>query len=75
MVPFVVQLLEEIIRQFASTYILLEKLKAATSLVSLSKIDFKNGSCHKRAADVSLSIPCEDITNIKLYDKLPIQDF
>ena len=47
MVPFIAQSLEEIIRQFALTVILTEKLKAATSLLSLSKIDFKDGSCHK----------------------------
>ena len=57
MVPFIAQSFEEIIHQFASTFILSEKLKAATSLVSLSKIDFKDGSCHKRAADVSLLVP------------------
>ena len=71
MVPFIAQSLVEIIRQFASTFILLEKLKAATSLVSLSKIDFKDGSCHKKAADVSLSIPIKvQLSDLKKRGKI-----
>ena len=71
MVPFIAQSLEEIIRQFASTFILSEKLKAATSLVSLSKIDFKDGTCHKRAADVSLSIPIKvQLSDLKKRGKI-----
>ena len=71
MVPFIAQSLEEIIRQFASTFILSEKLKAATSLVSLSKIDFKDRTCHKRAADVSLSIPIKvQLSDLKKRGKI-----
>ena len=71
MVPFIAQSLEEIIRQFTSALILSEKLKAAKSLVSLSKIDFKDGSCHKMAADVSLWIPIKvQLSDLKKRGKI-----
>ena len=53
MVPFFDQLLEDIIHSFASTFMLAEMLKASKACLSLSKITFKDPSCHKRATDVN----------------------
>lgn len=56
MVPFITQSLEEIVRSFASTFMLAEKLEAAETWLSLSKISYKDPSCHKRATGANPSI-------------------
>ena len=57
MVPFLVNSLEDMIRSFASTFLITDKLKEANACLKLSKLNFKDANIHKRPADVVLSIP------------------
>lgn len=57
MVPFLASSLEDMIRSFASTFLLADKLKEANTCLKLSKINFKDVNLHKRPVDVVLPIP------------------
>ena len=66
MVTFIAQSVEDIIHSFISTFMLEEKFKAAKTCLSLSKINFKDYSCHKRATDANPSIPIKtELSDLK----------
>ena len=56
MAPFLANSLEDMIRSFASTFLIAEKLKEANTCLKLSKLNFKDANFHKRPTDV-LPIP------------------
>ena len=57
MVPFLANSLEDMIRSFASTFLIADKLKEANTCLKLSKLNFKDANFHKRPTDVVLPIP------------------
>ena len=57
MVPFLVNSLEYMIRSFASTFLIADKLKEANTCLKLSKLNLKDANFHKRPTDVLLPIP------------------
>ena len=57
MVPFLANSLEDMIRCFASTFLIADKLKEANTCLKLSKLNFKDANFHKRPTDVVLPIP------------------
>ena len=71
MVPFLGQSIEDLIRKFASMFVLADTLKAANTCLSLSKIDFLSASNHKRPADVKLPIPVKvELSDLKKKGKI-----
>ena len=57
MVPFLANSLEDMIRSFASTFLIPDKLKEANTCLKLSKLNFKDANFHKRPTDVVLPLP------------------
>ena len=56
MVTFLAQSIEEIIRNYASSFLLKEILSNSNSCLHLSKIDFKDLAKQKRLVDVELNV-------------------
>ena len=57
MVPFLANSFEDMIRSFASTFLITDKLKEANTGLKLSKLNFKDTNFHKQQTDVVLPIP------------------
>ena len=65
MVPFLANSLEDMIRSFASTFVIADKLKEANTCLKLSKLNVKDSNFHKRPTDVvlpiSVTVPLSDL--------------
>ena len=64
MVPFLAQSREEIIRTFASRFIIKDVLDKANTCIHLIKMNFKEASQHKRPENVDIGIA----TKLELND-------
>ena len=57
MVPSLANSLEDMMRSFASTFLIADKLKEANACLKLSKLNFKDANFHRRPTDVVLPVP------------------
>ena len=72
LVPFLAQSMEDaVIRLFSSTFMLGEKLKFARTCQALSKLNFKDSTCHECASEITMSIRIKvELSHLKVVKKV-----